>query len=265
MAVAPYHCVKKGDPGEIRSRNIVFDARAKKLCGIEPGSCGIHCHGGPVMAPDRRIPADDVRFEPIAFYGQERKPDGRPLAAGDAGKIAIAVGSVGKGRMFSCAVHPESIFNDNAGVIKGAFKYVTGRDVKLDLPDVLASKKPKAAFVTFDAYGIPVAETILQLAKHKEFTVVPVAVSKLSQTDLDKYAVVVFPDGIGSVNRDKEAAKLLKKNEAKLKAFLSRGGSIVAWGRGAAHLEKTGLDFIRAKDGDDAAGRADLCVGRIGR
>ena len=252
MAVAPYHCVKKGDPGEIRSRNIVFNARAKNLCGIEPGSCGIYYHGGPVMVPDRRIPADDVRFEPIAFYGGNRKADGTPLAPGDVGKIAIAVGSVGEGRMFSCAVHPESIFSDNADVIKGAFKYVSGRDVKIALPDVFAPNKPKAMLVTFDGFGVPVAKTILRLAEHREFTVVPVAVSKISQTPLDKYAVIVFPDGIGSANRDKEALKQLKANDAKLKVFHARGGKILAWGRGAAHLEKSAIPFDRAKNGDEA-------------
>ena len=252
MAVAPYHCVRKGDPGEILSRNVEFNERAKELCGIEPGRHGIYYHGGPVMVPDRRIPADDVRFEPIAFYGGNRKADGTPLAPGDVGKIAIAVGAVGEGRMFSCAVHPESIFNDNADVIKGAFKYVSGRDVKIALPDVFAPNKPKAMLVTFDGFGVPVAKTFLRLAEHREFTVVPVAVSKISQMPLDKYAVIVFPDGIGSANRDKEALKQLKANDAKLKAFLARGGRILAWGRGAGHLEKSKIGFVRAKDGAEA-------------
>ncbi len=253
MGLAPYRSVAKGDPGEMLSRRIEFCERAKELCGIAPGACGVFYHGGPVMEAVKRVPPDDVRFEPIAFYGANEKPAaGTDVTAQDAGKVAIAVGSVGKGRVFACALHPESVFNDKTPILKGAFKYVTGRDVAIKLPDVFAPGVPKAMFVTYDGFGVGGAKTILVLARHREFSVIPLAVSKIAGTSLDGVSVVMFPDGIGSENRDRDAIKYIDANSAKLRDFVARGGKILAWGRGAAHLEKSAIPFDRAKNGDEA-------------
>lgn len=253
MAIAPYRNAAKGDTGEMRSRRIEFVKRAKELCGIEPGAWSVYYHGGPVMEAVKKIVPDDVRFEPIAFYGWNSKSGaGKDGTARDAGKIAVAVGSAGKGRVFACAVHPESVFNPATHIVKGAFKYVTGRDVEIRPPDVFAHGLPKALFVAYDGYGVDVARTILELARHKEFSVVPVAVSKLGSTSFDGYSAIVLPDGIGSGKRVGEAIEFLGENAAKLKVFHARGGMILAWGRGAGHLEKSAVPFVRAKSGEEA-------------
>ena len=252
MAMAPYRCMKSGDPGEIPQRRIEFSARAKELAGIEPGPWGVYYHGGPIMEAVRRVPPADVHFEPIAFYGENTKIGGVPLAANDVGKIAIAAGAVGKGRVFACAVHPERDWR-TLPIVKGAFKYVTGRDIAIKPPKP-APGRPKALFVTYDGFGIATARDIMRLTECADkVETAPVAISKISRTPLDGCSAIVFPDGIGSANRDRDAMKYLGRDKDKLKAFLARGGKIVAWGRGAKHLKKAGVPFTAASDGMEAA------------
>jgi hypothetical protein len=124
--------------------------------------------------------------------------------------------------------------------------------VSITPPNVFAPGLPKAMFVAFDGDGKGVAETILDMTRCGGFSLVPVAVSKMASTSFDGCAAIVFPDGIGSVNRDRDAMKFLEKNAAKLKAFRAGGGRILAWGRGAGHLEKSAIPFTCARNGKEA-------------
>ena len=198
--------------------------------GLKPGRFVMRYHGGPFLYPcTNAIPEAKVEswgtFEAEACMTGRVDPKKRMYGA-----TAILGGTYGKGRVLGIAGHPE-YFDSTLYLVKGAFRYVTGREVTF--PARLHT--PRAISVGFLAKGIggvETAETALALAAEKDFDLVPIDKDGIFQRRLDNIDVLVASNG--SAKKDATLA-------AAIQAFAARGGKVIGFGAGCAVLPEGGI------------------------
>ena len=224
---------------------VKFNEKAKELCGIKKGIQNVRYHGGPVLLPARSVP--EAKIEVIATYAGDinsysAKP--RPTMAG---KAAIVAGTYGMGRLFASAVHPESDVYDH-NILKGAFKYVSGRDLDWDYPQ--RKRGQLAVGIEVDhSFGIETAKFIQRLVTEGEFDIMPISAERISKEGvLHHLDAVLVPDGLGS-SLEKG---LYMSNIKRTRAFLARGGRIFAWGSATQPARKYFPEITCVADGEAA-------------
>ena len=198
--------------------------------GLKPGRFVMRYHGGPFLYPcTNAIPEAKVEswgtFEAEACMTGRVDPKKRMYGA-----TAILGGTYGKGRVLGIAGHPE-YFDSTLYLVKGAFRYVAGRDVTF--PARLHT--PRAISVGFLAKGIggvETAETALALAAEKDFDLVLIDKDGIFQRRLDNIDVLVVSNG--SAKKDETLA-------AAIQAFAARGGKVIGFGAGCAALPEGGI------------------------
>lgn len=198
--------------------------------GLKAGKFKMRYHGGPFLYPCTNAIAEaNVEswgtFEAEACMTGRIDPKKRMYGA-----TAILGGTYGKGRVLGIAGHPE-YFDSTLYLVKGAFKYVTGREVTF--PARLHT--PRAISVGFLAKGIggvETAETALVLAAEKDFDLVPIDKDGIFQRRLDNIDVLVVSND--SAKKDETLA-------AAIRAFAARGGKVVGFGAGCAVLPEGGI------------------------
>ena len=198
--------------------------------GLKAGKFKMRYHGGPFLYPCTNAIAEaNVEswgtFEAEACMTGRVDPKKRMYGA-----TAILGGTYGKGRVLGIAGHPE-YFDSTLYLVKGAFKYVTGRDVTF--PARLHT--PRAISVGFLAKGIggvETAETALAVAAEKDFDLVPIDKDGIFQRRLDNIDVLVVSND--SAKKDEILA-------AAIRAFAARGGKVVGFGAGCAVLPEGGI------------------------
>ncbi|MBO7207284.1 MAG: hypothetical protein J6W10_06685, partial [Kiritimatiellae bacterium] len=234
-----------GPSGGKAEMSIAFNDRAKELAGIRKGTQSITYAEGPVLVPS--TPVADADVEVIGTYNSDINTKGGKARPSMAGKAAAVAGTYGKGRLFVTAVHPESDRADHF-VLKGAFRYLTGREVEWDYPQ---RKRGQLAvgFMCDDSFGVETAKLVQKLLTEEEFDVIPLNKSRIAGGYLRRVDAVLTPEVVGT----KTAAKgLYGTNTEKTKDFLSRGGRIFAWGNAAEALKAQGLGVTCVANADDA-------------
>ena len=224
---------------------ISFNRRAAELAGIKKGDVRVHYSRGPVPLPS--LPVEKAEVEVIATYNGDLNSDGdeeRPSMAGQAAAIA---GTYGKGRLFALAVHPEHDEDDHY-ILKGAFRYLTGREVDWDYPQRRRGQLA-VGFMCDDSFGVGTAKLLQRLLKEGEFDLIPLNKGYIADGGLHNVDAVLAPDGEGS---SKPEEGLYGGNADRTKAFLARGGRIFAWGR-AAEAAKTREKGVVCVAGGEAA------------
>ena len=196
--------------------------------GVKEGPHVMRYHGGPCMWPTTNVIAD-AKFELWGTFDAEVAMKGK-LKTRMHGAAAVLGGTYGKGRVFVTSAHPE-YFSSTLYVVKGAFKYVTGRDVTFPL----RPRTPHALSVGFVAGGISgvdTAETLLALAAEKDFDVVLIDADGVRQRRLDHVDVLVIPSN--RLAKDKVFA-------SELSDFVSRGGKVLGFKDGRSLLPPGGI------------------------
>ena len=209
---------------------VKFNDKAKEMCGIRKGVWKVRYHGGPVLIPGK--PVDDAKIEVLATYAGDVNSSSSKPRPSMAGRAAAVAGTYGKGRIFACAVHPESDVNDH-GILRGAFKYVAGRDLEWDYPQ--RKRGQLAVGMAVDhSFGVETAKLIQRLVTNGEFDVIPLSAERISKEGvLHQVDAVLAPDGPGTSG----GKGLYSGNLSRTQEFLKRGGRIFAWG-GAAQAAK---------------------------
>ena len=198
--------------------------------GLKAGKFKMRYHGGPFLYPCTNAIAEaNVEswgtFEAEACMTGRVDPKKRMYGA-----TAIIGGTYGKGRVLGIAGHPE-YFDSTLYLVKGAFRYVTGREVTF--PARL--RTPRAISVGFLAKGIggvETAETALAIAAEKDFDLVPIDKDGIFQRRMDKIDVLVVSND--SAKKDETLA-------AAIREFAARGGKVVGFGAGCAVLPEGGI------------------------
>ena len=198
--------------------------------GLKPGRFVMRYHGGPFLYPcTNAIPEAKVEswgtFEAEACMTGRVDPKKRMYGA-----TAILGGTYGKGRVLGIAGHPE-YFDSTLYLVKGAFRYVAGRDVtfpaRLHTPRAIS-----VGFLAKGSGGVETAETALALAAEKDFDLVPIDKDGIFQRRLDNIDVLVASNG--SAKKDATLA-------AAIQAFAARGGKVIGFGAGCAVLPEGGI------------------------
>ena len=221
IGIIPYR--RTGSKGGYMMPVAVNEKGAKAL-GIEKKTYVIRYHGGPVLEPSTNAIAD-AKFEIWGTYAHDfGKPGAKPEMVG---RGAMVGGTFGKGKVFAFTVHPEN-FTGTRELLRGAFRYVTGRDVTF--PE---RKRKAGAYVvgwcTNAVRGKEPARTMLAVDALEGADLFPIASDEIMQNMLDHLDVLVLPDG----DRKVYGKRFTPELRTLIAAFRSRGGRIIAWGAGA--------------------------------
>ncbi|MBP5509288.1 MAG: hypothetical protein J6Z49_00045 [Kiritimatiellae bacterium] len=219
---------RKGEWGGEAMLQVSYLKEATELSGIKAGMRMERFHGGPVMDPADPIPGADFRVMAkfaSNLHSYSAKPDA-PTMGGGASAVA---GTFGRGRVWLFSCHPE-YYPSTWSSVKGAFKYVTGRDVTFSAPQ---RRKGQLAVGWWSkpGPGVEAAELARTLVRGADCDVVPYSTDELSRTGLRHIDALVVPD----TPETNIVANLVSTNgmSSLLKGYLARGGRIVTWGRAA--------------------------------
>lgn len=199
--------------------------------GIAEEPRRIRYSGGPIIKKtDTEVP--NAKFEVFGTYAFEASTNGRanPEMYGAPG---ILGGTYGKGKVFTTVAHPE-YFEDTLDIVEGAFKFVTGREVKFP-PRMKKKDAIAVGFLTSYISGAEVAETALAIDNAEDMYLVPVDVMSDWRRHLDHINVLVMTnDIIADPKRGKNVKKVVEK-------FINRGGTVIGFGSAVKALPKGGI------------------------
>ena len=214
-----------------------LNAKGAAALGLKKGPHKMRYHGGPCMWPTTNVIAD-AKFEVWGTFDAEAAMKGK-VKLKMHGAAAILGGTYGKGKVFVTSAHPE-YFNSTLYVVKGAFRYVTGRDVTFPL----RARKPRAitvGFVSGGIRGVDTAQTALDIAADKDLDLVLIDVDGIRQRRLDHLDVLVLTN-------EKLAEKDFAAERKIIDEFVARGGKVVGFKGGRKLLPAGGIACGTGKD-----------------
>ena len=237
---------KFGPSGGKADMSIAFNERATALAGIKKGKVSVRFSEGPVLLPS--TPVEGASIEVVATYDSDLNSMGEKERPSRAGCAAAVAGTYGKGRLFVFAVHPEYDVDDHF-LLKGAFRYVTGRkEFTWDYPQRRRGQLV-VGFLCDDSFGVETARLIQRLVTNGEFDVVPINKKEVESGGLRNIDAVLAPSGVGA---NMLKASLGGGNADRTKDFLARGGRVFAWGCAAEVAGKLDLGLTCVADAEAA-------------
>ena len=236
LSILPY---KDGASGGRADLPVDFNEKAHELAGIKPGRFDVRYAGGPVPVPTGRDTGDS-KFEVVATYAGGT---GKMPRKSFPGRPAAFAGTYGKGRIFVFTVHPEADEDDHH-LIRGAFRFLTGRDVKWTFPRP-APGQMRVGFLCDDSFGPETGRFIQKLLEDREFDIVPLNKLAVSEGALHRVDAVLAPKVASGAC---STAALCGGNAAAAKDFLARGGRVFAWGDAGRKFAGSGIDATAVAD-----------------
>lgn len=236
---------KFGPSGGKADMTIAFNDRAKELAGIKNGTQSVRYSEGPVPIPS--TPINEANVEVLGTYNGDINANGAKSRPSMAGRAAIIAGTYGKGRLFVTTVHPESDTDDHF-ILKGAFRYLTGRELEWDYPQ---RKRGQLAvgFMCDYSFGVETAKLVQKLLTEEEFDIIPLNKAQVAAGYLRRIDAVLAPDVVGT---KKTVKGLYGTNIENTKGFLARGGRIFAWGIAAESAKAQGVGATCVANADEA-------------
>lgn len=246
LGLIPFVDTKDGGNGQ---SDLMFDfnASAERLAGIKEGKRKIRYSRGPVPVRTKNE-LDGVKAEVVATFDCDYNPKNVP-AAPKAGHAAAVAAECGKGRIFVYTCHPESDVDDHE-CLEGAFRYVAGREVRWAYPQ---RKRGQLAvgFMCDDSFGVDTARLIQLLLREGEFDIVPTNAKNIQNGELRHLDALLAPANLGRV--DAKKGVYFADNAGRTKAFIARGGRVIAWGNAAARAKAYKLSGALCVSNADAA------------
>lgn len=245
LGLIPFVDTKDGGNGRAEVM-FEFNGLAGKLAGIKKGRKKMCYSHGPVPVRSKNE-VEGTKAEVVATYACDYNPKSVPSLS-KAGHPAAVAAECGKGRMFVFTCHPESDVDDHA-CIEGAFRYVTGREVRWRHPQ---RKRGQLAvgFVCDNSFGPETARFVQRLLREGEFDMVPVNATSIGEGALRHLDAVLVPSCAGEADLK---TGIYGDNAGRAMAFLARGGRIVTWGNAAKPAKASGIDGIAVVADADAA------------
>ena len=250
LGLIPFVDTPAGGNGQARLC-FSFNKRAEELAGIKKGNYMIPYSRGPVPVRTENE-VEGTRTEVLATYNSDYNPKSVPCPS-KAGHPAVVAAECGKGRLFVFTCHPENEADD-AALIQGAFRYVTGREIRWRYPQRRRGQLV-VGFMCDDSFGVETAKLVQRLVTGDEFDVIPLNKVQVADGYLRRVDAVLAPNGTGS---EKPETGLYADNAGRTKTFLARGGRIFAWGSAAeaAKERESGVTCVADAEAALAALRA---------
>ena len=242
LSVIPY---KDGTSGGRADLLVEFNEKARSLAGIKPAKRRLRYAHGPVPVPTGHA-IEGSKFDVVATYASDINQTGKARKS-FAGRPAAFAGTYGKGRVFVFTVHPESDVDDH-NLIKGAFKFLTGRDLEWEYPQRREGQLA-VGFMCDDSFGPVTARLVQKMLKAREFDLVPLNATAVSEGALRHVDAVLAPPTATGKNSE---GGLYGDNLGRTKEFLGRGARIIAWGDARGMAARNGVKVTEAKDGEAA-------------
>ena len=225
LKIVPY---KRLGSTKLLNGNFKITKAGAEALGIAEEPRLIRYSGGPIIKKTENEVAN-AKFEVFGTYDFEASTTGRANTE-MFGAPAILGGTYGKGKVFTIVAHPE-YFEETLDIVEGAFKFVSGRNVKFP-PRMKKKDAVAVGFLTSYISGIETAETALAIDNAEDMYLVPVDVMADWRRQLDHINVLVLPnDIIADQTRGKNGKKLVEK-------FMSRGGTVIGFGSAVKVLPK---------------------------
>ncbi len=177
LGFVPYTFGEAGGGQDRAELKIHFNDRAEALAGIKKGDMRIKFSRGPVPVP--ALTATNDVIEVVATYASDINAQTDKKRPSKAGQAAALAGTYGKGRVFVFAVHPEMDVDDHVA-LRGAFRYVTGREVSWTYPQRRRGQLAVGCLCG-SKFGVAAARFIQKLVRSAEFDVVPVSSATLAE------------------------------------------------------------------------------------
>lgn len=216
---------------KLLNANFKITKAGAEALGIAEEPRRIRYSGGPIIRKTAKE-IEHANFEVFGTYDFEASTNGRANKE-MYGSPAILGGTYGKGKVFTTVAHPE-YFEETLDIVEGAFKFVTGREVKFP-PRMKKKDAIAVGYLTSYINGAEMAETALAIDESDDFYLVPVDVMADWRRQLDHINILVLTnDVIADPKRGKNAKKLVEK-------FISRGGTVIGFGSAVKVLPKGGI------------------------
>ena len=227
---------------------VEFDSSGASYTGVKKGTYRLRYAEGPVPVPSENSdPLADIKV--VATYASDVNSVSAKPREPFTGKPAAFAGTYGKGRIFVTAVHPESDVEDH-DILRKAFKFLAGADVNWEYPQRRRGALA-VGFMCDNSFGVETGRFIVDLLKSGEFDVYPLNKGEIADGALHRLDAVLVPDVVPGSDL---AKGLYGDNTGRTKAFVDRGGLVVAWGKSANAKEIAGgvVAAKVAKSGADA-------------
>ena len=204
---------------------IALNDKGAEAMGMKRGEYVVSYHGGPVLAPSTNS-VPDANVETWATYASDFDCPKSKLKM--FGRSALVGGTYGKGRIFAIACHPEAnVFS--LGLVKGAFRFVLGREVTFPA----RVRRPRSLAVGAFASaigGVETARALLDIDACDGVDFFPVTPDDILSSQLDRVDYFVMPAGYGSFY----AKQFSGQARELVGEFAAAGGKVLAWGNAAA-------------------------------
>ena len=224
-----------GSVGSTLFPTFQINAKGAAALGVKEGPHVVRYHGGPCMWPTTNVIAD-AKFEVWGTYDAEAAMKGK-VKVRMHGAVGLVGGTYGKGKVFVTSGHPE-YFNSTLYLVKGAFKYVTGRDVTFPVRS-RAPRSLNVGFVSGGIYGTDTAQAALDIDAEKDMDLVLIDVDGVNQRRLDHLDVLVLTNDKSATN------ELFVKTVAD---FAARGGKVIGFKSGVKMLPRGGVKCGSPRD-----------------
>ncbi len=217
-----------------------FLPAGEKLLGIAPGERRVRYHGGPCLVPGPAV--SNANIEVIARYKGDINPGKTTPAKTMTGTGCAVAGTYGKGKVVAFSVHPE-YFPNSLDLVKAAFRYVTGREITLRMPQRHRGDLTVGLLASDCAIGVASAKACRDLFVRDDFDVVPLSPELCAAGELRHVDVLVIPDAPPSPNTLRREV-FSAQARARYEAFMARRGKIVSWGTAAKIFPCDRRNFI---------------------
>ena len=225
--------------GDAMTSMRLTDAGAKAL-GMEKGEFDIWYSGGPIMF--RRHEAyPDANIDTWGLYGRNVTNEG--WGAHMDGNVSCIGGTFGKGRIAATACHPEFRHSADA-LVKGLFRYATGREVTFPEPKVNPGAK-KVYYYSWPVAGKECARFLTEIDADPDIDVHTDERDEMCGGALDAFDALIIPDG---ADWQLSYEMFPPEVDAAIAAYAAKGGKVYSWGASVRHLPKGGIACRSAYD-----------------
>ncbi len=215
---------------------VAVNAAGAAAMGIKTGTYDVQYSHGPILEPSTNS-IEGAKFE---VWGVNKSDSGKHGVAPEMyGRAAVVGGTYGKGKVCVFSCHPE-YYESSRVLVRGAFRYVTGRDVAFPVRPRRERAYTVGVYATY-FLGMDTAKAFLALDDDPGIDVMPLATEDIRKGALDHVDALLFPHAskgsFGSVT-----GPIVSR-------FVSRGGFTLGWGGGLSYMPKAGT---ACKSGEEA-------------